>query len=115
MVLIAYVVALFAAYISTGVGVVYGLAVRYSVPVLKKKPDANVIVVNAVVGIIFVVATVLVSTIGLTNIINYGFGYMGYVGIVMIFIPAITAAHIKNRKFAKEHPNFDEEVLTKEK
>jgi len=106
-VLIAYVIALFAAYISTGVGVVYGLAVRYSVPVLKKKPDANVTLVNAVVGIIFIVLTVLVSTIGLTNIINYGFGYMGYVGIVLIFIPAITAAHVKNKKFAKEHPEVE--------
>lgn len=109
VVLITYVVALFSAYISTGVGVVYGLAVRYTPLVTKRNPKANETIVNALIGTAFIVITVLVSTIGLTNIINYGFGYMGYVGIVVIFIPAITVAHIKNKRFAKEHPNFDQE------
>ena len=114
-VLIAYVVALLAAYVSTGVGVVYGLAVRYTPLVTSRRPNANPTVINAIVGALFIIATVLVSTVGLTNIINYGLGYMGYVGIVVLFIPAITVAHIKNKKFAKEHPNFDEEQLSKSK
>ena len=114
VVLIAYVVALFSAYISTGVGVIYGMVMRYSPLVTKRNPKANETVVNAGVGALFIVVTVLVSTIGLTNIINYGFGYMGYVGIVLIFIPAITVAHVKNKRFAKEHPNFDEENLNRE-
>lgn len=113
-VLIAYVVALFSAYISTGVGVVYGLAVRYTPLVTKRNPKANETIVNALIGTAFIVITVLVSTIGLTNIINYGFGYMGYVGIVVIFIPAITVAHVKNKRFAKEHPNFDQEQLNQD-
>lgn len=114
IVLIAYVVALFSAYISTGVGVIYGMVMRYSPLVTKRNPKANETAVNAGVGALFIVVTVLVSTIGLTNIINYGFGYMGYVGIVLIFIPAITVAHVKNKRFAKEHPNFDEENLNRE-
>lgn len=113
VVMVAYIIALFSAYISTGVGVVYGLVMRYSPVIMEKKPNANKTTVNALVALVFIVLTVLASTIGLTNIINYGFGYMGYVGIVLIFIPAITAAHIKNRKFAKEHPDFDEENLQK--
>lgn len=112
-VLIAYVIALFAAYISTGVGVVFGLVKRYSPVIMKKSKVTNEVGINAVVGAVFIIATVLISTIGLTNIINYGFGYMGYVGIIMIFIPAMIVARIKNRKFAKEHPNFDEENLAK--
>lgn len=114
VVLIAYVVALFSAYISTGVGVVYGLAVRYTPLVTKRNPKANETIVNALIGTAFIVITVLVSTIGLTNIINYGFGYMGYVGIVIIFIPAITVAHVKNKRFAKEHPNFDQEQINQD-
>lgn len=114
IVMIAYVVALFSAYISTGVGIIYGLVMRYTPEVTKRKPQANETVVNAAVGAIFITVTVLVSTIGLTNIIKYGFGYMGYVGIVMIFIPAVTVAHIKNKRFAKEHPDFDEQNLLSE-
>lgn len=111
VVLIAYVVALFSAYISTGVGVVYGLAVRYTPLVTNRRTDANPTVVNGVIGTLFIVVTVLVSTIGLTNIINYGFGYMGYVGIVMMFLPAVIVAPIKNRKFAREHPGVAENGL----
>ena len=87
---------------------------RYTPLVTKRNPKANETIVNALIGTAFIVITVLVSTIGLTNIINYGFGYMGYVGIVIIFIPAITVAHVKNKRFAKEHPNFDQEQINQD-
>ncbi len=113
-VIIAYIVALFSAYISTGVGVVFGMVKRYSPLVMNKKPDAKPSVVNAIVGALFIGLTVLISTIGLTNIIKYGFGYMGYVGIILVFIPAITVAHVKNKKFKAEHPDFDVENLQRD-
>ena len=102
------------AYISTGVGVVYGLVLRYSPIIQKKAPKAKKSVVNAGVAAFFIILTVLASTIGLTNIINYGFGYMGYVGIVLIWLPAVIVGTIKNRRFAKEHPKFDEENIHRE-
>ncbi len=114
LVKIAYVVALMSAYISTGVGVVYGLVLRYSPIIQKKAPKAKKSVVNAGVAAFFIILTVLASTIGLTNIINYGFGYMGYVGIVLIWLPAVIVGTIKNRRFAKEHPKFDEENIHRE-
>lgn len=114
IIMIAYIVALMSAYISTGVGVVYGLVLRYSPVVTKKAPKAKPATVNAGVAAFFIILTVLASTIGLTNIINYGFGYMGYVGIVLIWLPAVIAGTIKNRAFAKAHPNFDAENLQKD-
>lgn len=113
-VMLAYVIALFAAYISTGVGVNFGMVKRYSKIVLAKKPEANEAVTNFIIGAVFIAVTVFAATFGLTKIINYGFGYMGYVGMVLVFLPTITIGHIKNKRFAKEHPNFDEENLNRE-
>lgn len=114
LVSVCYVVALMSAYISTGVGVIYGLVLRYT-PVLEKKmPNAKKTALNTYVAIFFIVLTVLASTIGLTNIINYGFGYMGYVGIVLIWLPAVIAGTIKNRAFKKANPDFDEKNLLTE-
>jgi len=111
LVLVCYVIALMAAYVSTGVGVIYGLVLRYT-PVLEKKwPEKKKTTLNVYVAVFFIVLTVLASTIGLTNIINYGFGYMGYVGIVLIWLPAVIAGTIKNRAFKKAHPDFDEKNI----
>jgi uncharacterized membrane protein YkvI len=109
--LILYIVALLAAYISTGVGVVFGTTKRYTIQVVKKYPNIKASSSNFVLGAIFITITVLISTIGLTRIINYGFKYCGYVGMFIMFLPAITVGHIKNRRFAKEHPNYDKENL----
>jgi uncharacterized membrane protein YkvI len=112
--MVVYIVALLAAYISTGVGVIFGFVKRYIRIVLAKKPDANVPVSNFIIGAIFIVLTVGAATFGLTRIVNIGFGYMGYVGMVTVFLPTVIAGHIKNRKFAAEHPTFDEENLAKD-
>ncbi len=111
---ICYVIALMSAYISTGVGVIYGLVLRYSPMLDKKMPNSKKTTHNTIVAVFFIVLTVLASTIGLTNIINYGFGYMGYVGIILIWLPAVIAGTIKNRAFKKANPGFDEKNLSTE-
>jgi uncharacterized membrane protein YkvI len=113
-IMVCYILALLAAYISTGTGVIFGLVKRYSKIVFAKKPDANEPVVNFVLGAIFIAFTVGAATFGLTRIINYGFGYMGYVGMITVFVPTMIVGYIKNKKFAAEHPKYDEENLNKE-
>jgi uncharacterized membrane protein YkvI len=113
-ILVVYIFALLAAYISTGTGVIFGMVKRYNKIVFAKKPDANEPVVNFIIGAIFIGFTVGAATFGLTRIINYGFGYMGYVGMVTVFLPTMIVGHIKNKKFAAEHPKYDEENLNKE-
>ena len=47
-----------------------------------------------------------ISLAGLTNIIKYGYGYCGYLGIIVVVIPFLTVGHKKNSDFIKEHPEY---------
>ena len=40
---------------------------------------------------------------GLTNIIKYGYGYCGYLGIAVVVVPFLTVGVYKNRKYMQEH------------
>ena len=40
---------------------------------------------------------------GLTNIIKYGYGYCGYLGIAVVVVPFLTVGVYKNRKYIREH------------
>ena len=44
-----------------------------------------------------------ISLMGLTNIIKYGYGYCGYLGIAVVVVPFLTVGVYKNRKYMKEH------------
>ena len=44
-----------------------------------------------------------ISMAGLTNIIKYGYGYCGYLGIAVVVVPFLTVGAYKNRKYCKEH------------
>ena len=66
------------------------------------KPIVRRVIVSACVMIL----SMAVSMVGLSNIIQYGYGYCGYVGIVIIIIPFLTVGVYKNRKFIKAHPEF---------
>ena len=48
-----------------------------------------------------------VSMVGLDKIIKYGYGYCGYLGIVIIIVPFLTVGAYKNRKYIKEHPETE--------
>ena len=43
---------------------------------------------------------------GLDNIVKYGYGYCGYLGIFAIILPFLTIGVYKNRKFKKENPGY---------
>ena len=44
-----------------------------------------------------------ISMAGLTNIIKYGYGYCGYLGIAVVVIPFLTVGVYKNRRYIREH------------
>ena len=100
-----YNIALFLCFVSTGVTTVFGVVARFENvrPLMKiNKPIVRRVIVSACVMIL----SMAVSMVGLSNIIQYGYGYCGYVGIAIIIIPFLTVGVYKNRKFIKAHPEF---------
>ena len=100
-----YNIALFLCFVSTGVTTVFGVVARFENvrPLMKiNKPIVRRVIVSACVMIL----SMAVSMVGLSNIIQYGYGYCGYVGIVIIIIPFLTVGVYKNRKFIKAHHEF---------
>ena len=58
---------------------------------------------NAISAIFIIAVSMGISLMGLTNIIKYGYGYCGYLGIAVVVIPFLTVGVYKNRKYMKEH------------
>ncbi len=96
-----YNIALFLCFISTGVTTIYGFVSRFEhIKVLSG--IKNTIARRAIVSALVMTVSMTVSSVGLTNIIKYGYGYCGYLGIAIIIIPFLTAGVYKNRKYLKE-------------
>lgn len=98
---VIYSVFLFLCFISTGVTTVFGLVSRFEnakaisfIPTITMR--------RAGIAVIAMGAAMSVSMLGLTNIIKYGYGYCGYLGIAVIIVPMLTIGAYKNRKFARE-------------
>lgn len=102
---VAYQVSLLLCLISTGVTCIYGLVNRFEdhekLMFLKTRQKRRVFAACAIMFI-----AILVSLTGLSNIVKYGYGYCGYLGIFAIIIPFLTIGVYKNRKFKKEHPDY---------
>ena len=100
-----YNIALFLCFISTGVTTVFGFVSRFEhIRPLQKiqKPIIRRIIVSACIMFL----SMAVSMVGLSNIIKFGYGYCGYLGILIIILPFLTVGVYKNRKYLKEHPEF---------
>jgi uncharacterized membrane protein YkvI len=96
----AYYICLFLCFVSTAVAAIFGVVGRFSgmkAFVRIKNEKARYAFLSAVVMLI----SMGVSLAGLTNIIKYGYGYCGYVGIAFIVIPFLTVGVYKNRKTGK--------------
>ena len=93
--------------VSTGLILPYwmGLPIRYihfeNVKFLQKVE--NVPVRRALVSAFIMVVSMGISFVGLTNVVKYGYGYCGYLGIAIIIVPLLTIGFYKNRKFMKEN------------
>ncbi len=101
----AYQISLFLCLISTGVTTIFGMVNRFEdhkkLMFIKEKK-----IRRAFISFVIMVVAVLLSLTGLDNIVKYGYGYCGYLGIFAIIIPFLTIGVYKNRKFKKEHPNY---------
>ena len=97
----AYFICLLLCFISTGVGAIFGIVSKFegNPKAVKLIPGENIrrlVISFAMMGV-----AMFISLAGLTNIIKYGYGYCGYIGIVIIIIPFLTVGVYKNKKYKK--------------
>lgn len=88
--------------ISTGVTITFGFVSRFENAKVYKN-IASATTRNAISAIFIIALSMTISLVGLTNIIKYGYGYCGYLGIAIIVIPFLTVGVYKNNKYMKEH------------
>ena len=100
---VVYSICLLLCLISTGVTTVFGFTARFSETKPLKRISNNSVVRSSIVTLAIIIISMTISIVGLTNIIKYGYGYCGYIGIVMLVIPFLTVGVYKNRKYLKNH------------
>lgn len=111
-----YGVCLLLCLISTGVTTIFGFVARFEkLPMFRGISSAPVR--SAIVSAFIIVVSMTISLAGLTNIIKYGYGYCGYLGIAVVVIPFLTVGVWKNRAYIRQHgetfaarPESDEAV-----
>ncbi len=97
--LFAYSVVLFLAFVSTGIGCVFGAVARFE-HVFKKPEDIRKR--RGLISLVCMVLSMGISLFGLTKIVVVGYGYVGVIGIFAVVIPCIIVGRIKNKRFKKE-------------
>ncbi len=104
---IIYSIALFSAFLSTAVAVVYGNIMLFSRLSTEKglKIAKNKNTLSLIVGIIIILISMLVSSVGLTKIIAVGYSYFGYIGIFLVILPSLTYGHFRNKKYKESNNN----------
>ena len=95
--------------ISTGVTTIFGFVARFEkLPLFRSIRSAPVR--SAIVSAFIIILSMSISMVGLSNIIKYGYGYCGYLGILVVVIPFLTVGVYKNRKYLKAHSGAFAEV-----
>ena len=99
---VIYGVCLLLCLISTAVTTIFGFVARFeshgAFSAIKSAP-----IRGAIVSAFIIVLSMSISMMGLTNIIKYGYGYCGYLGIAAVVIPFLTVGVYKNRRrFAEQ-------------
>ena len=99
---VIYGICLLLCLISTGVTTIFGFVARFErLPVFRGIKSAPVR--SAIVSAFIIILSMSISMVGLSNIIKYGYGYCGYLGILVVVIPFLTVGVYKNRKYLKAH------------
>ncbi|MBQ5661353.1 MAG: hypothetical protein IIW24_00840 [Lachnospiraceae bacterium] len=88
--------------ISTGVTITFGFVSRFENAKFYKN-ISSATTKNAISAIFIIALSMTISLVGLTNIIKYGYGYCGYLGIAVIVIPFLTVGYYKNKTYMAEH------------
>lgn len=101
-----YGVCLLLCLISTGVTTIFGFVTRFEkLKIFSGIQSAPVR--SAIVSAFIIILSMTISLAGLTNIIKYGYGYCGYLGIIVVVIPFLTVGVYKNRKYIKKHGDYN--------
>ena len=103
---IAYSVLLFCAFVSTCITLVYTMINRFEGRFLPKTIP-SVKARRIILGVIIIVVCMSLSFVGLSNLIKYGYGYDGYIGLFFIMIPTMIIGTIKNKRYLAEHPDAE--------
>ena len=97
-----YGICLLLCLISTGVTTIYGFVARFEkLPMFRGISSAPIR--SAIVSAFIIVVSMSISLVGLSNIIKYGYGYCGYLGIAVVVIPFLTVGVYKNRAYIRAH------------
>ena len=98
--IVVYAVFLILCLISSGVTITFGFVSRFEnmkqLSGIKNLKLKRLLIASGVL-----LASVLVSMFGLTNIIKYGYGYCGYLAIAIVIIPFLTVGAYKNKMYLK--------------
>lgn len=97
--LYAYSITLFLAFVSTGIGCVFGAVARFE-NVIKKPVELTKR--RALISLISMSLSMAISLFGLTKIVSIGYGYVGIIGIFGVIIPCIFGGRIKNSRYKKQ-------------
>lgn len=101
-----YGICLLLCLISTGVTTIFGFVTRFEkLKIFNGIKSAPVR--SAIVSAFIIILSMTISLAGLTNIIKYGYGYCGYLGIIVVVIPFLTVGVYKNRKYIKENGDYN--------
>ncbi len=96
----SYSFLLLAAFVSTGIGCVFGAVARFE-NVLKVPHDLEKR--RGIIALIAMLLSMGISFFGLDKIVAVGYGYVGIIGIFTVLIPCIVVGRIKNMNFAKNN------------
>ncbi len=101
----AYSACLLLCLISTGVTTTFGFVAKFE-NITTFRNIKNPTIKNAIIASSIIIVSMGISFAGLTNIIKYGYGYCGYLGIAVVIVPMLTIGAYKNRKFLAKHPEY---------
>lgn len=102
---IFYVITLVLCLISSGVTIVFGFVSRFeNIKILS--PIKSLKAKRFTVATFIILISMLISLLGLNNIIKYGYGYCGYIAIAFIIMPFLTIGKLKNEVNKDEELNY---------
>lgn len=96
--LYAYSITLFLAFISTGVGCIFGIVARYENS-FEKVFGENVTRRRMILSFTTMLISMLISLLGLNTLVIKGYGYLGILSIFFLIIPTIVIGIVKNSKY----------------
>lgn len=112
--IVFYAIILILCLISSAVSITFGLVNRFENKNIFLKVK-NIFLRRFIIAFFVIVFSSSISTVGLTNVVKYGYGYCGYLGILTSIVPILTVGVYKlknnyNKDFIKER--FNNELET---